>query len=163
MITKQNAKEMQALSTKARSENAAARKSFETAMRSNPDMIPKLIANNADAVGNTKLCGEYLLNTAQSIFVQSVLEEQRQAHKIELENLKSQLKSNDVLEIHSKPDLTDVKRAWSLDELVSAYVLGSVSSREILTLFCQNKAVEPPSDEQNKLLAVWHAYRGSNA
>ncbi|PMG45662.1 hypothetical protein BCU90_17515 [Vibrio lentus] len=157
-ITKENAKEMQRLATESRTANANARRAFNDALTKEPELIAKLIGSNSEQLANTKLGGEWLLNSAQSILVNSILEQQKQAHKLELEQLKADLKTTDTIEIKTHPDLTDSKRVWSFDELVNTYVMSNTSSRELLALFSQNKSDEPPVDEQNRLLSIWQAF-----
>ncbi|MEZ9873425.1 hypothetical protein [Vibrio sp. 10N.261.51.C6] len=157
-ITKENAKEMQRLSTESRVANVKARDAFNDALTKEPELIAKLISSNSEQLASTKLGGEWLLNSAQSILVNSILEQQKQAHKLELEQLKADLKTTDTIEIKTHPDLTDSKRAWSFDELVNTYVMSNTSSRELLALFSQNKSDEPPIDEQNRLLSIWRAF-----
>ncbi|MCC4818032.1 hypothetical protein BCU85_17380 [Vibrio lentus] len=160
-ITKENAKEMQRLATESRVANANARRAFNDALTKEPELIAKLIGSNSEQLASTKLGGEWLLNSAQEILVQSILEQQKQAHKLELEQLKADLKSTDVLEIKTHPDLGDEKRVWSFDELANVHVMSNTSSRQLLALFSQNKSDEPPVDEQNRLLSIWQAFNGN--
>ncbi|WP_418642514.1 hypothetical protein ACNUDM_22075 [Vibrio chaetopteri] len=161
-ITKENAKEMQRLATESRVANVKARDAFNDALTKEPELIAKLIGSNSEQLAATKLGGEWLLNSAQEILVQSILEQQKQAHKLELEQLKADLKCTDVLEINNHPDLNNSKRVWSFDDLINTYVMSNTSSRQLLALFSQNKSDEPPVDEQNYLLSIWQAFNGGN-
>lgn len=160
-ITKENAKEMQRLATESRVANANARRAFNDALTKEPELIAKLIGSNSEQLASTKLGGEWLLNSAQEILVQSILEQQKQAHKLELEQLKSDLKSTDVLEIKTHPDLNNSSRVWNFDGLINTYVMSNTSSRQLLALFSQSKSDEPPVDEQNRLLSIWQAFNGN--
>ncbi|MBT0074533.1 hypothetical protein J4H65_04500 [Vibrio alginolyticus] len=162
MLDSEKARELQKLSAKARTENALARRALNDALTKEPELIAKLIGSNSEQLASTKLGGEWLLNSAQEILVQSILEQQKQAHKLELEQLKADLKSTDVLEIKTHPDLNDSKRVWQFDDLITTYVMSNTSSRELLALFSQNKSDEPPIDEQNRLLEIWRAFNGGN-
>lgn len=161
MLDSERARELQKLSAKARAENASARRALNDALTKEPELIAKLIGENAEQLAKTKLAGEWLLNSAQSILVQSVLEQQKQAFRLELEALKAELKS-DVVEIRTHPDLNDGNRVWQFDDLITTYVMSNTSSRELLDLFSQNKSDEPPIDEQNRLLEIWHAFNGGH-
>ncbi|MEZ9188047.1 hypothetical protein AB4133_01750 [Vibrio sp. 10N.286.52.F8] len=160
MLDSETAKELQKLSAEKRTENALARRAFNDALTKEPELIAKLIGSNSEQLASTKLGGEWLLNSAQSILVNSILEQQKQAHKLELEQLKANLKTTDTIEIKTHPDLTDSKHVWSFDELVNTYVMSNTSSRELLALFSQNKSDEPQVDEQNRLLEIWRAFNG---
>ncbi|WP_019614701.1 hypothetical protein [Psychromonas ossibalaenae] len=160
MLDSEKARELQKLSAKARTENALARRALNDALTKKPELIAKLIGANSEQLASTKLGGEWLLNSAQEILVQSILEQQKQSHKLELEQLKADLKSTDVLEIKSHPDLNNSKCVWQFDDLITTYVMSNTSSRELLTLFSQNKSDEPPIDEQNRLLSIWRAFNG---
>ena len=162
MLDSEKARELQKLSAKARTENALARRALNDALTKEPELIAKLIGSNSEQLASTKLGGEWLLNSAQEILVQSILEQQKQAHKLELEQLKADLKSTDVLEIKTHPDLNNSKRVWQFDDLITTYVMSNTSSRELLALFSQNKSDEPPIDEQNRLLEIWRAFNGGN-
>ncbi|MDW1624520.1 hypothetical protein R7E46_13240 [Vibrio sp. Vb2704] len=129
-------------------------------MTKEPELIGKLISSNAGQLGKTKLAGEWIINSAQSILVQSILEQQKQAHKLELERLKAELKGVEKIEISHHPDYTDEKRVWQFDELCTAAAMTQHDSRQILELFTQNKSEPPLVDEQNKLLAIWRAFNG---
>ncbi|MFA0350709.1 hypothetical protein AB4486_27790, partial [Vibrio sp. 10N.222.55.C6] len=76
--------------------------------------------------------------------------------------LKADLKTTDTIEIKTHPDLSDSKRVWQFDELVSTYVMSNTTSRQLLALFGQNKLDEPPIDEQNCLLSIWRAFNGGH-
>lgn len=158
-ITKENAKEMQRLATESRVANVKARDAFNAALTKEPELIAKLIGSNSEQLACTKLGGEWLLNSAQSILVQSIIEQQKQAFRLELEQLKADLKTTDTIEIKTHPDLNDEKRVWAFDELVNTYVMSHTSSRELLALFSQNKSDEPPIEEQNRLLSIWRAFK----
>ncbi|EKB7278229.1 hypothetical protein OOY67_000660 [Vibrio parahaemolyticus] len=160
MLDSETAKSMQLKSAKARTENTIARKALESALTKEPELIGKLINNNAEQLAKTKLAGEWILNSAQSILVQSILEQQKQAHKLELERLKAELKGVDKIEVMTHPDYTDPKRVWSFDELCTLACMTQHDSRQILELFTQNKSETPLVDEQNKLLAIWRAFNG---
>ncbi|WP_102277760.1 hypothetical protein [Vibrio cyclitrophicus] len=160
MLDSERAKELQKLSAEKRTENALARRAFNDALTKEPELIAKLIGSNSEQLASTKLGGEWLLNSAQEILVQSILEQQKQAHKLELEQLKSDLKSTDVLEIKTHPDLNNSSRVWNFDDLINTYVMSNTSSRQLLALFSQNKSDEPPVDEQNRLLSIWRAFNG---
>ncbi|MFA0543068.1 hypothetical protein [Vibrio sp. 10N.222.52.B7] len=161
MLDSERAKELQKLSAEKRTENALARRAFNDALTKEPELIAKLIGSNSEQLASTKLGGEWLLNSAQEILVQSILEQQKQAHKLELEQLKSDLKSTDVLEIKTHPDLNNSNRVWNFDDLINTYVMSNTSSRQLLALFSQNKSDEPPVDEQNRLLSIWQAFNGN--
>ncbi|MCW8334075.1 hypothetical protein [Vibrio paucivorans] len=160
MLDSEKARELQKLSAKARTENALARRALNDALTKEPELIAKLIGSNSEQLASTKLGGEWLLNSAQEILVQSILEQQKQAHKLELERLKADLKTTDTIEIKTHPDLNDSKRVWQFDDLITTYVMSNTSSRELLALFSQNKSDEPPIDEQNRLLEIWRAFNG---
>lgn len=161
MLDSERAKELQKLSAKARSENVKARHAFNAALTKQPELIAKLVGENSEQLAKTKLGGEWLLNSAQSILVQSILEQQKQAFRLELEQLKAELKTTDTIEIKTHPDLNDSKRVWHFDELVTVHVMSNTSSRQLLALFSQNKSDEPSVDEQNRLLSIWQAFNGS--
>ncbi|MEZ9342972.1 hypothetical protein AB4165_10315 [Vibrio cyclitrophicus] len=158
MLDSERAKELQKLSAEKRTENALARRAFNDALTKEPELIARLIGSNSEQLASTKLGGEWLLNSAQEILVQSILEQQKQAHKLELEQLKATLKSDDVLEIRTKPDVNDIKKVWHFDEITTASVMKSVDSRQLLELFTQNKSEEPPIDAQNRLLSIWRLH-----
>ncbi|WP_299694896.1 hypothetical protein [uncultured Vibrio sp.] len=160
MLDSEKARELQKLSAKARTENALARRALNDALTKEPELIAKLIGANSEQLASTKLGGEWLLNSAQEILVNSILERQKQSHKLELEQLKADLKTTDTIEIKTHPDLHDSKRVWQFDDLITTYVMSNTSSREILALFSQNKSDEPPMDEQNRLLEIWRAFNG---
>ncbi|TKF42936.1 hypothetical protein FCV60_19355 [Vibrio sp. F13] len=162
MLDSETAKELQLKSAEKRTENALARRAFNDALTKEPELIAKLIGSNSEQLASTKLGGEWLLNSAQSILVNSILEQQKQAHKLELEQLKADLKTTDTIEIKTHPDLSDSKRVWQFDELVSTYVMSNTTSRQLLALFGQNKLDEPPIDEQNCLLSIWRAFNGGH-
>ncbi|CAK2765524.1 conserved hypothetical protein [Vibrio crassostreae] len=162
MLDSEKARELQKLSAKARTENALARRALNDALTKEPELIAKLIGSNSEQLASTKLGGEWLLNSAQEILVQSILEQQKQAHKLELEQLKADLKTTDTIEIKTHPDLNDSKRIWQFDDLINTYVMCNTSSRELLALFSQNKSDEPPIDEQNRLLEIWRAFNGGH-
>ncbi|MEZ9350708.1 hypothetical protein AB4182_03985 [Vibrio splendidus] len=158
MLDSERAKELQKLSAKARSKNVKARDAFNDALTKEPELIARLIGSNSEQLASTKLGGEWLLNSAQSILVSSILEAQKQAFRLELEQLKAELKSDDVLEIRNKPDVNDIKRVWHFDEITTPSVMKSVDSRLLLELFAQNKSEEPPIDAQNRLLSIWRLH-----
>lgn len=158
MLDSEKARELQKLSAKKRTENALARRALNDALTKEPELIAKLIGENAEQLAKTKLAGEWLLNSAQSILVQSILEQQKQAFRVEIEQLKADLKTTDTIEIKTHPDLNDSSRVWQFDDLITTYVMSNTSSRELLALFSQNKSDEPPIDEQNRLLGIWRAF-----
>ncbi|HCG9580504.1 TPA: hypothetical protein ACF3XD_000651 [Vibrio parahaemolyticus] len=160
MLDSETAKSMQLKSAKARTENTIARKALESALTKEPELIGKLVNNNAEQLAKTKLAGEWILNSAQSILVQSILEQQKQAHKLELERLNAEFKGVDKIEVSHHPDYADPKRAWQFDELCTLARMTQHDSRQILELFAQNKAEPPLVDDQNKLLAIWRAFNG---